>query len=176
MIIIPNERWYFDHTTKWYMHKPKSNQENKVHEILKNFDIQTDHLIPASRPDLEQINNNYKKRERERERENLSCRVCHSSRPSSENKRKCKDKQMIGPCQRTKKKACGTCGWRWYQLWVVHLKLSLKDCKRNGTVETTGRIKTIQIIALLRSARILRKVQVISRDLLSLRFQGKPTS
>ena len=29
------------------MHKPESNQEKKTYEILWNFGMQTDHLIPA---------------------------------------------------------------------------------------------------------------------------------
>ena len=35
----------FDHTTKWYVHKPESVVENKMHEILLDFKIQTDNLI-----------------------------------------------------------------------------------------------------------------------------------
>ena len=149
------------------MYKPKSIQENEAHKILKNFDIQTDHLILARRPDLVQI-------KKKKKGEHLSSsRFYRSSRPLRENKRKCKDKQMIGPCQRTKKKTVNICVT---VIPIVGGVLSLKDCKRNGTVETTGRIKTIQIIALLRSARILRKVLETWEDLLSLRFQGKPTS
>ena len=45
----------FDPTTKWYMHKPESVQN----EIVCDFQIQTDYLIPAwrlCRPDVPQIN------------------------------------------------------------------------------------------------------------------------
>ena len=42
----------FDHTNKWYMHNPASVQENDTHKLLWNFDIYTDHLISARRPDL----------------------------------------------------------------------------------------------------------------------------
>ena len=34
------------------MHKPESVLENETHKILCDFEIQTDHLIPARRPDL----------------------------------------------------------------------------------------------------------------------------
>ena len=51
-----------DHTTKWYMHKPESIAENELHKILWDFEIQTDHLIPARRPDLVQINKKRKKK------------------------------------------------------------------------------------------------------------------
>ena len=45
----------FDQTTKWYIHKPESVLENGTHKILWDFEIQTDHLIPARKADLELI-------------------------------------------------------------------------------------------------------------------------
>ena len=44
-----------DYTNKWYMHNPKSVPENEIHELLWDFEIQTDHLISARRPDLEKV-------------------------------------------------------------------------------------------------------------------------
>ena len=35
----------FDHMNKWYMHNPKSVQENETHRHLWDFEIQTDHQI-----------------------------------------------------------------------------------------------------------------------------------
>ena len=35
----------FDNTTKWYMYKLKSVQENKTHKILRDFEIKKDHQI-----------------------------------------------------------------------------------------------------------------------------------
>ena len=46
----------FDHTNKWYMHNPTSVLENDTHKHLWDFDIHTDHLISARRPDLMIIN------------------------------------------------------------------------------------------------------------------------
>ena len=46
----------FDHTNKWYMHNPAPVLENDSHKLLWDFNIQTDHLIPARRPDLIIIN------------------------------------------------------------------------------------------------------------------------
>ena len=34
------------------MHKPESVQENEMHEILCDSEIQRDHLIPARKADL----------------------------------------------------------------------------------------------------------------------------
>ena len=46
----------FDHTNKWYMHKPAPVLENDTHKLPLDFDIQTDHLILARRPELIIIN------------------------------------------------------------------------------------------------------------------------
>ena len=46
----------FDHTNKWYMHKPAPVPENDTHKLLWNFNIHTDHLISARRPCLIIIN------------------------------------------------------------------------------------------------------------------------
>ena len=34
------------------MHEPRSVLNNKTNKILKDLEIQTDHLIPARKPDL----------------------------------------------------------------------------------------------------------------------------
>ena len=52
----------FDHTTKWYKHKPESVLEVEAHEILWDFEIQTDHTIPARRLDLLIINKQQQKK------------------------------------------------------------------------------------------------------------------
>ena len=46
----------FDHTNKWYMHNPASDQENATHWLLQDFNIETDHLIAAKRGDFIIIN------------------------------------------------------------------------------------------------------------------------
>ncbi len=51
-----------DHTNKWYMHNPAPVLENDTHKLLWDFNIQTDHLIPARRPDLIIINKKQKKK------------------------------------------------------------------------------------------------------------------
>ena len=58
------KKFKFDHTNKWYMHNPASALENETHKLLGNFDIQTDHLISARRPDLIIINKKKKKKEK----------------------------------------------------------------------------------------------------------------
>ena len=57
----------FDHMNKWYIHNPESVIENDTHKLLWDFDIQTDHLISARRPDFIIIN----------KKENFqNCRFC----------------------------------------------------------------------------------------------------
>ena len=51
-----SKKFKFDHTNKWYMHNPAPVQENDTHKLLWDFDIHTDHLISARRPDLIIIN------------------------------------------------------------------------------------------------------------------------
>ena len=50
------KQFQFDHTNKWYMHNPTPVLENNTHKLLWDFDIHTDHLILARRPDLIIIN------------------------------------------------------------------------------------------------------------------------
>ena len=46
------KKFKFDHTNKWYMYNSESVLENEVHKLLWDFEIQTDHLISARRPDI----------------------------------------------------------------------------------------------------------------------------
>ena len=50
------KKFKFDHANKWYMHYPAPVLENDTHKLPWDFDIQTDHLISARRPDLIIIN------------------------------------------------------------------------------------------------------------------------
>ena len=49
-------KFQFDHTNKWYMPHRAPVPENNSHKLLWDFNIQTDHLIPARRPYLIIIN------------------------------------------------------------------------------------------------------------------------
>ena len=46
----------FDHTNKCYMQNLESVMENENHKLHCDFEIQTDHLITARRPDLVIVN------------------------------------------------------------------------------------------------------------------------
>ena len=60
------------------MHKPESVQENKAHNIIRDFEIQADHLVTTRKPDLVSLN----------KKSRSPCEFCHSVRFQSENKRK----------------------------------------------------------------------------------------
>ena len=49
-------KFQFDNINKWYMHNPAPVLENDSHKLLWDFNIHTDHLIPARRPGLIIIN------------------------------------------------------------------------------------------------------------------------
>ena len=50
------KKFKFDHTNKRYLHNPAPVLENVTHKLLWDFDIHTDHLILARRPELIIIN------------------------------------------------------------------------------------------------------------------------
>ena len=73
----------FYYTNKWYMYKRASIRENETHKLLRDFDIQTDHLISAKSPDQEII--------KKKKRENLSnSELCCPSEPQSKKSKKAK--------------------------------------------------------------------------------------
>ena len=50
------KKFRFEHTNKWYIYNPAPVLENDTHKLPWDFNIQTDHLIHARRPDLIIIN------------------------------------------------------------------------------------------------------------------------
>ena len=161
------KRLKFDHTTKWYMHQ-------LMHKILWNFEIQTDHLISPWRWDREIISI---KRKKERKKENLP--DCGQWRPDgvrNKNQRKWKERQVLGPYLRTKKavehKSDGDTNCYWCT-WDGSKKLGKGGGRRVGNRRT---IETIQITALLTSARILRRILETKGDLLPSRLHWKTIS
>ena len=56
----------FNHTIKWYVHKPESVLENETYKLLRDFEIQTNHLILARR----QTNNNQQKKKKKKDLQN----------------------------------------------------------------------------------------------------------
>ena len=79
------KKFKFDHTKKWYIYNPAPVLENAMHKLLRDFNIQMDHLIPARRPDLKIINKKKKK-------ENLqNSRLCCPGWPQNKTERMWKE-------------------------------------------------------------------------------------
>ena len=143
------KKFIFDHTNKWYMHNPAPVLENDSHKLLWDFNIQTDHLIPARRPDLIIINQ--KKR---------TCKIVDFAVPADHRikLKECEKKDKYLDLARELKK-----------LWNMQVTIIPIVIGAFGTVTKRllkgledlavgGRVETIQTTALLRTARILRRV------------------
>ena len=127
-----------------------------THKLLWDFNIQTDNLIPARKPDIIIIN----KKER----------IC---REISINLKECgKMDEYLDLAKELKK------------LWNMKLTIVLIVIGAFGTItngllkglddlEVGGQVETIQMTALLRTAKILRRVPETWGDLLSLKLQWK---
>ena len=122
----------FDHTTKWYIHKPESILENVMLKILWDFEMQIDHLIPARKSDLALIN----PKKWTCHQVNLTILADHRVKISKENG------QILKTCQRIKLTVrhegeydtdCSWCTWNSPKAWK-------KDWA--GGLEIRGRIKT----------------------------------
>ena len=141
----------FDHTNKWYMQKPAPVLENDTHKLLWDFNIQTDHLIPARRPDLIII----KKKKRGGTYKIIDFAVPADHRIKL---KECEKKDKYLDLARKLKKL-----WN-MQVTIIPIVIGVFGTVTKGLLkgledlEVGGRVETIQTTALLRTARILRRV------------------
>ena len=162
------KKFEFDHSNKLYMHNQASVLENNTHKLLWDLNKQTDHLISARKPDLIIIN---KKKER-------ICKIVDFAVPADHRikLKECDKKDKYLDLARELKK-----------LWNMKVKIVPIVIGSLGTVtkgllkgledlEVGGRVETIQMIPLLRTVRILRRVLETWGDLLSLKLQWKTIS
>ena len=144
------KKFKFDHANKWYMHNPAPVLENNTHKLRWDFDIQTDYLTSARRPDLIIINK--KKR---------ICKIVDFAVPADHRiklKEGEKKDKYLDLARELKK------------LWNMKVSIVLIVIGAFGTVtegllrgledlEVGRRMETIQTTALLKTARILRSVR-----------------
>ena len=155
----------FDRTNRWYMHNPASVQGNNTHKLLWDFDIQMDPLISAKRSNLKIIK---KKKKR-------ICKIVDLAVPADYRikEKECEKKDKYLNLARELKKL-----WNW-KVTVISIVIGDFGTVTKGLLkgledlEIRGRVETIQITALLKTARILRRVLETSGDLLSLKHQWK---
>ena len=126
------------------MHNPESVLENEMHNLLWDFEIQTDHLISTRRPDQVIVNKKKQKKKTKKKRER-TCRVLEFA-VSADHKVKSKENRST---------------WTLF-VTAIRIVIGALGTVTKGLVqgqedlEIRGRVETIQTTALLRSARILR--------------------
>ena len=156
------KKFKFYHTNKWYMHNPAHVLENATHKLLWDFNIQTDHLIPVRRPDLIIINKKKKKR---------TCKTVDFAVPTDHRikLKECEKKDKYLDLARELKK-------RWnMQVTIIPIVIGAFGTVTKGLLkgledlEVGRQGETILTTALLRTARILRRVLETWGDLLSLK-------
>ena len=149
------------------MHNLEPILENATHKLLWDFNIQTDHLISARRPDLIIINK--KKR---------TCKIVDFAIPADHRikLKECEKKDKYLDLARELKKQ-----WN-MQVTIILIVIGAFGTVTKGLLkgledlEVGGWVETIQTTALLRTARILRRVLETWGDLLSLTLQWKTIS
>ena len=135
------------------MHNPAPFLENDSHKFLWDFKIQTDHLIPARRPDLIIMNNKKKKKKR-------ICKIVDFALSADNiiNPKECEKKDKYLDLARELKKLWNT------KVTIVPIVIGVLGTitkallKGLEDLEVGGRVETIQTTALLRTTRILRRV------------------
>ena len=149
------------------MYNPAPVLENDTYKFLWDFNIQTDHLIPARRPDLIIIN----------KKKSIS-KIVNFAVPADQriNLKEWEKKDKYLDLARELKKL-----WN-MKVTIVPIVIGALGTITKGLLkgledlEVRGRVETIQTTALLRTARILRQVLETWADLLSLRLQWKTIS
>ena len=161
------KKFRFDHTNKWYMHNPAAVLENDTHKLIWDFNIHADHLTSARRSDLIIINK--KKR---------TCKIVNFAVPAG---------YKIKLKEREKKDKYLDLARELKNQWIMQVTIIPIVSGAFGIVtkgllkgledlKVGGRVETIQITTLLRTARILRRVLETWGDLLSLKLQWKTIS
>ena len=133
------------------MHNPAPVQENDTHKLLLDFDISTDHQISARRPDLIIFNKKKKKR---------ICKIVDFAIPADYriNLKECEKKDKYFNLAREFKKLSNMI------MTIVPIvigafgTITKRLSKGREDLEVGGRVEIIQMTALWRTARIMRRV------------------
>ena len=142
------------------MYNPAPVLENDSHKLLWDFNIQTDHLIPARRQDI--INKKKK-----------ICKIVDFAVPADHriNLKESEKKDKYLDLARELKNTVDM------KIRIVPIVIGALGPITKGLLkgledlEVGGSVETIQTTALLRTARILRRVLETCGDLLSLKLQ-----
>ena len=129
-----------------------------THKLLWDFDIRTNHRISARRPDLIIINEKKKKKKRKKKKRN--CKIVDFALSADH-------RIKLNECEKMDKYL--DLAWGLKKLWnmqviILPIVIGAFDTVTKGLLkgledlEVGGRVETIQTTALLRTARILRRV------------------
>ena len=148
--------------------------ENNTHKLRRGFDIQTDHLITARRPDLIIIN----KKKNKKKKEKKICKFVDFAVLADHRikLKECEKKDKYLDFARELKIL-----WN-MKVTIVPIVIGALGTVTKGLLkgledwDLGGRVETIQTTALLKTDIILRKVLETWGDLLSLKLQWKTTS
>ena len=133
------------------MHNPAPVLENDTHKLLWDFDIQTDHLISARRPDLIIIT----KKKRKENLQNVDFAVPADHRIKL---KECEKRDKYLDLARELKKL-----WN-MKVTIIPIVIGAFGMVTKGLLkgledlEVGDRVETVQTTALLKTARILRRV------------------
>ena len=137
------------------MHNPAPVLENETHKLLWDFDIQTDHLISARRPDLIIINKKKK-----------ICQIVDFAVPADH-------RIKLKECEKRDKYLARELKKLWnMKVTIIPILIGTFGTVTKGLfkgledLEVGGRAETIQTTALLKTDRILRRVLETWGDLL----------
>ena len=131
------------------MHNPAPVLGNDSHKLIWDFNIQTDHLIPTRRPDLILIH-----------KIKGTCKIVDFAVPADHRKKlkECEKKDKYLDLARELIKL-----WN-MQVTIIPIVIGAFGTVTKGLLkgledlEVAGRVETIQTTALLRTARIIRRV------------------
>ena len=139
----------FVYTNKWYLHNPESVLENETHNILWYFDIQTDPLISARRPDIVIVKK--KKKKKKKKEKKRTCWIEYFAVPVD---------HRVKLIEGEKRNRCLDLSWELKNLWnmkVTVIPIVIGACgKGTGIIENKN--PSGDHPNELRSTRILRRV------------------
>ena len=161
------KKFNFDLTNKRYIHNPEHVLKNNTYKLLWDFEIHSDYRISARRPG--QIIINKKKR---------TCKIVDFAVQADHRikLKECEKKDKYLDLARELKKLSNM------QVTIVPIVIGAFGTVPKGLLkwledlEVGGRVETIQTTALLRTARIMRRVQESWGDFLSLKLQWETIS
>ena len=122
--------------------------ENDTHKLLWDFDIQTDHLIPARRPYLIIINKTKR-----------ICKIVDFAVPA-DHRLNLSDCEKVGKYLNLARELKKLRNMKVMIVSIIGAFGTITKGLLNGLddLEVGGRVETMQMTALLRTARILRRV------------------